>query len=436
MDLLTYIDKSPCSFYAVENICKILESKGYHRLQECESWNLQVGGKYFVTRNGSSLLAFRIPSADFRGFMIGAAHSESPSYKIKSNAEIWHNDYVQLAVEPYGGMIAESWLDRPLSAAGRLLVHSENKVISKLVNVEKDMLIIPNVAIHLTRSKGKDSKPLNPAVDMQPLYGLSSYGVDFLEEIAKAANVSKADILSFDLFLYNRMPASRWGSDGSFLSAPRIDDLVCVYACLTGFAEAENNMNSVPVLAVFDNEEVGSCTKQGACSTFLADTLKRINGAFGSDFEYCQRIADSFLVSADNGHALHPNHPEISDKNHAPVLNQGIIIKHNAAQHYCTDAVSDALFRLLCCEAEVPCQTYYNRADIRGGATLGNLSNSQVSLNGIDIGLAQLAMHSAYETVGAKDIEYLCKLMAVFFGKSFSEHNGEYSWESRPNEFQ
>ncbi len=428
MDLLTYIDKSPCSFYAVDNICSILTDKGYRRLREGESWDLQVGGKYFVTRNGSSLLAFRIPSRSFQSFMIGGAHSESPSYKVKINAETCRNDYVQLAVEPYGGMIAESWLDRPLSVAGRLLVRSENKVVSKLVNVEKDLLVIPNVAIHLTRNKNKEGKGLNPAVDMQPLYGVGGYGVDFFGEIAKAAGVGKADILSFDLFLYNRMPASRWGIDGSFLSAPRIDDLVCVYACLTGFTEAKDNEKSVPVLAVFDNEEVGSCTKQGACSTFLADTLKRINGAFGKDAEYCRRIANSFLVSADNGHALHPNHPELADKNHAPVLNGGIIIKHNAAQHYCTDGVSDALFRLLCHEAEVPCQTYYNRADIRGGSTLGNLSNSQVSLNGVDIGLAQLAMHSAYENVGTKDIERLCKVMALFFGKSFTEGCGEYSW--------
>lgn len=426
MDLLTYIDKSPCSFFAVENIKNTLLKQGYEYLQESESWHLKTGGKYFVTRNGSSLLAFRAPDADFSGFMIGAAHDESPAYKVKINAEIWHNDYVQLAVEPYGGMIAESWLDRPLSVAGRLLVREGGKVVSKLVNADKDMLIIPSVAIHLNR-KNAEGKTLNPAVDMLPLYGLAGYGVDFFAEIAAAGGVSKADILSFDLFLYNRMPARRWGQGGCFLSAPRIDDLVCVYAALTGFLGAESNKKSVPVLAVFDNEEVGSATKQGACSTFLADTLQRVNAAFGKEKDYCRRIANSFLVSADNGHALHPNHPELADKNHAPVLNGGIVIKHNAAQHYCTDGVSDAVFRLLCQEAEVPCQVYYNRADIRGGSTLGNLSNSQVSVNGVDIGLAQLAMHSAYETVGARDIERLCKVMGVFFGKSFSEENGVFS---------
>jgi aspartyl aminopeptidase len=422
MDLLTYINKSPCSFLAVENIKNILLEKGYEHLKENQNWNLRVGGKYFVTRNSSSLMAFRIPDSNFSGFAIGAAHDESPSYKVKFNAEIRNQDYVRLAVEPYGGMIAESWLDRPLSAAGRLIVKDGEKLVSKIVNIDKDLLIIPSVAIHLMH-KNKENKNLNPAVDMLPLYGMEGYGVDFLAEVADAAGVSKGDIVAFDLFLYNRMPAIRWGYEGCFLSAPRIDDLVCVYAAMTGFLSAETNFSSVPVLAIFDNEEVGSATKQGACSTFLADTLQRINFAFGKEKDYCRRIAGSFLISADNGHALHPNHPELSDSSHAPVLNGGIVIKHNAAQHYCTDGVSDAVFRLLCRDAHVPCQVYYNRADIKGGATLGNLSNTKVSLNSIDIGLAQLAMHSAFETVGARDVERLCKVMGVFFGKNFAEYD-------------
>lgn len=426
MDLLTYLEKSPCSFWAVENLRALLLEQEYEPLAESAHWHLRVGGKYVVTRNDSSLLAFRVPSKDFSGFMLGAAHDESPSYKVKREAELWGKEYVQVAVEPYGSMIPESWLDTPLSVAGRLLVREENGLAARLVNVDKDLLLIPRVAIHL-QNKTKESKPLNPAVDMQPLYRTAAYGVDFLAEVADAAGVGKQEILSFDLFLYNRAAGVLWGQEGCFLSAPRVDDLVGVYAAFTGFCRARENPASVPVLAVFDNEEVGSGTKQGACSTFLADTLRRISAAFGGEGEtHLRRLANSFLLSVDNGHALHPNHPELADKNHAPVLNGGVIIKQNAAQHYCTDGVSDAVVRLLCQEGDIPYQYYYNRADLRGGQTLGNLSNTQVSVNGADVGLAQLAMHSAFETVGARDVERLCKLLTIFYGKAFREENGSF----------
>ena len=428
MDILTFIEKSPCSFSAVENLKRCLREQGYSEIAENEPWDLAEGGKYFVTRNGSSLLAFRLPSYGFAGFMIGAAHDESPAYKVKWNSEIKNNGYVQLAVEPYGGMNAQSWLDRPLSVAGRVLFRHQERLVSRVINIDRDLLIIPSVAVHLNRKK-QEKESLNPAVDMLPLYGMDGDYVDFLELIAEECNVHPAVIEGFDLFLYNRMKGSRWGKDGAFVSAPRIDDLACVYSALLGFLQADTNLDSVPMLAVFDNEEVGSATKQGACSDFLQNILRRINLATGgTEEDYFRRIAGSFMVSADNGHALHPNHPELSDRNHAPIINGGIVIKHNAAQRYCTDGVSDGMFRILCDEAGVPYQLYCNRPDITGGSTLGNISNTRVSMNSIDVGLAQLAMHSTYETVGAKDLESMYKVLRLFFGKCFCEEHGTYNW--------
>lgn len=427
MSILDFIRQSPCNFLAVQTLTEILREQGYQQLCEGDRWGLQAGGKYFVTRNQSSLLAFRTPSADFKGYMIAAAHDESPSYKVKWNAEIAENSYIKLSVEPYGGMNAVSWLDRPLSVAGRVLVEEKGCLVSRLINIDRDLLLIPGVAVHLNRGK-ECSKP-NPAVDMLPLYAAGADHEDFLALVAAECGAEATAVKSFDLFLYNRMAGRLWGREDSLLSAPRLDDLACVYAALAGFLQAEENTKAVPMLAIFDNEEVGSGTKQGVCSTFLADTLERINYELGGNrLSYFRRVAGSFLVSADNGHALHPNHPELADKNHAPVLNGGIIIKHNAAQKYCTDAVSDGMFRLLCREAGVKYQLYCNRADIPGGSTLGNLSNSQVSLNSVDIGLPQLAMHSAYETVGTEDLQALAQALRVFFGKSFHEQDGCYHW--------
>lgn len=427
MDILDFIKQCPCNFLTVQTVQKVLSEQGYEQLSEGDGWDLRVGGKYFVTRNQSSLLAFRVPSADFAGYMIAAAHDESPSYKVKWNSEIAENGYVKLSVEPYGGMNAASWLDRPLSVAGRVLVAEGANLTSRFINIDRDLLLIPGVAVHLNRSK--ESGKLNPAVDMLPLYAVGGHHADFLDLVAAECGVAADAVKSFDLFLYNRMAGRLWGEGDSLLSAPRLDDLACVYAALVGFLRAEDNERSAPVLAIFDNEEVGSGTKQGACSTFLADTLERINYLLGGDREsYFRRVAGSFLISADNGHALHPNHPELADKNHAPILNGGIVIKHNAAQKYCTDGASDAMFRMLCDEAGVKYQLYCNRADIPGGSTLGNLSNAQVSLNSVDVGLAQLAMHSAYETMGAKDLQDLCRVLKVFFGKSFGEENGVYHW--------
>lgn len=418
-ELMSFLDKSPTAFHAISSIKKKLVASGYFELVESEKWELTEGGKYFVTRNDSSIIAFRVPSFNFIGFMIGAAHSDSPAFKVKENPEIVENGYVKLNVEGYGGMLMAPWLDRPLSVAGRVIVKSGNRYEVKLVNVDRDLLIIPNVAIHMNRDANKN-QPWNAQVDMLPILGSAdeTQGA-FMRIVAEAAEVNEDEIISHDLFVYARDKGKVWGGSDEYVSAPHLDDLQCVYGCLEGFLGA-NNSSSVPVLAVFDNEETGSLTKQGADSTLLEDVLKRISLSCGKNEEgYYRSVSSSFMVSADNAHALHPNRPEKADPVNRPAINKGIVIKFNAAQHYTTDAVSCAVYRDLCESNDIPVQVFTNRSDSRGGSTLGNVSNAHVSLNTVDIGLAQLAMHSCYETAGAKDTKHLIDAMTIFYSKTF-----------------
>lgn len=418
-ELMSFLDKSPTAFHAISSIKKKLVASGYSELVESEKWELTEGGKYFVTRNDSSIIAFRVPSSNFAGFMIGAAHSDSPAFKVKENPEIVENGYVKLNVEGYGGMLMAPWLDRPLSVAGRVIVKSGNRYEVKLVNVDRDLLIIPNVAIHMNRDANKN-QPWNAQVDMLPILGSADETKGaFMRIVAEAAEVNEDEIISHDLFVYARDKGKVWGGSDEYVSAPHLDDLQCAYGCLEGFLGA-NNSSSVPVLAVFDNEETGSLTKQGADSTLLEDVLKRISLSCSKDEEgYYRAVSSSFMVSADNAHALHPNHPEKADPVNRPAINKGIVIKFNAAQHYTTDAVSCAVYRDLCESNDIPVQVFTNRSDSRGGSTLGNVSNAHVSLNTVDIGLAQLAMHSCYETAGAKDTKHLIDAMTIFYSKTF-----------------
>ena len=323
--------------------------------------------------------------------------------------------YVKLNCEKYGGMILSTWLDRPLSVAGRVIVKENGEFVSRLVNVDKDLLMIPNVAIHMNRDMNKGVE-YNPQTDMLPLYAGIEKKDSFMEEIAKAAGVEKEEILGSDLFLYVRDKGRVFGAGGEFICAPRLDDLECAFALTKGIINAENPEAYGNLAVVFDNEEVGSGTKQGADSTFLSDILHRMKEALGkTDSWLCQRIAKSFMISADNGHAVHPNHPEKADPTNRPYLNGGIVIKYHGSQKYTTDGFSSAVMEDICKEAGVPCQKYANRSDIAGGSTLGNISTAHVSVDTVDIGLAQLAMHSAYETAGAKDVDYLVKALEVFF---------------------
>ena len=418
-ELISFLDKSPTAFHVVASIKKKLVANGYSELAESEKWELTEGGKYFVTRNDSSIIAFRVPSFNFAGFMISAAHSDSPAFKVKENPEIVENGYVKLNVEGYGGMLMAPWLDRPLSVAGRVIVKSNNRYEVKLVNVDRDLLIIPNVAIHMNHDANKN-QTWNAQVDMLPILGSADETKDtFMRIVAEAAEVNEDEIISHDLFVYARDKGKVWGGSDEYVSAPHLDDLQCVYGCLEGFLGG-NPSSSVPVLAVFDNEETGSLTKQGADSTLLEDVLKRISLYCGKNEEgYYRSVSSSFMVSADNAHALHPNHPEKADPVNRPAINKGIVIKFNAAQHYTTDAVSCAVYRDLCESNDIPVQVFTNRSDSRGGSTLGNVSNAHVSLNTVDIGLAQLAMHSCYETAGAKDTKYLIDAMTIFYSKTF-----------------
>ena len=404
--LFDFIAHCPTAFHTAATVCEALTAAGYTRLAESDAWTLEAGRGYFVSRGASSVIAFRAPEA-FGGFVIAAAHGDSPAPKIKENADLKSADYTELSVEPYGGMIFSTWFDRPLSVAGRVIVRTEGGIAARLCDLGVPAAVIPNVAIHMNRTMNDGTK-LNAVVDLLPLYG----GADAEPLRARGAallGVAADDILSADLFVYNPQAGVEWNG---YISAPRLDDLQCVYAALHGFLDAGCGA-AAKVLAVFDNEEVGSRTQQGAASTFLCDVLRRVSAAFGRDYDAA--VAGSLMLSCDNAHAIHPNHPEYADKNHQVRMNGGVVIKYNANRNYATDAWSAALFRVICTRAGVPVQLYANRADMPGGSTLGNIANTQVSLPTVDIGAAQLAMHSAYETAGAADTAYLYRAIKQAF---------------------
>lgn len=413
--LLSFIEKSPTAFHAIENMKEILVKEGFQELQEGEHWELVFGGSYFVTRNSSSLIAFSVPSGKVSGFRVMASHSDSPTFKVKENPELHvENQYVKLNVEKYGGMLMGPWFDRPLSIAGRIVFAKDGDLYEKLVNIDRDLLMIPSLAIHMNREVN-EKMSLNAQKDILPLYSMEETGISVLDIIAKEAGLSKEDILGHDLFLYSRVPGSIWGADQEFISSGRLDDLQCAYASLTGFLRAKREKN-ICLHCVLDNEEVGSTTRQGAASTFLENTLCRIYESLGfTKEEYLQSFAKSFMVSADNAHAVHPNYTDKTDPGNRPYLNGGIVIKYNANQKYCTDAVSAARFKQICKKADVPYQTFTNRSDMAGGSTLGNIANTKVAVSTVDIGLPQLAMHSPYETAGIKDTLYLCKAAEILF---------------------
>ena len=413
--MLDFIDASPTCFHVVDNLKKELVKNGYVELSEKEEWNLKAKGKYFVTRNDSSIISFRIPKKDFKGFYMIASHSDSPSFKIKENPEMEAaGAYVKLNVERYGGMLCAPWFDRPLSVAGRVFVKGKKGIESRLVNVDRDLVMLPSLAIHMNR-EANDGYKYNAQTDMLPIFGDEASKDSFFDVIAKSAGVKKDDILSHDLFLYNRVKWTTWGANNEYISCSRLDDQECVYSSFDGFLKGKEK-ETVPVHCVFDNEEVGSGTKQGAASTFLKATLVRINECLGRTTEqYYTALANSFMVSADNAHAVHPNHIEKADPVNRPVMNKGIVIKYNANQKYTTDAFSAAFFKNVCEKAKVPYQTFTNRSDTVGGSTLGNISTTQVAVDTVDIGLAQLAMHSPYESAGAKDPEYLAKASKEFY---------------------
>lgn len=425
MELAEFIKASPTPFHAVARIAQMLEENGFCKLTEGSVWNVEPGKQYYVIRNNSSIIALKTGTElKEYGFNVTASHSDSPTFKIKENAEIEvKKKYTKLNTEGYGGMLCATWFDRPLSVAGRAVVKKGNALETQLVNINRDLVMIPSLAIHMNRD-ANDGHVYNKQSDMLPLFGGRVLEKGSLKELIASELGTKAeDIYGTDLFLYNRMQPSVWGADNEFFSGPQLDDLQCAYASLQGFLQGENK-KSINVYACFDNEEVGSGTKQGAASTFLYDTLWRVNQALGKrEEEFHRALAGSFLLSCDNAHAVHPNYPDKTDEGNCVYMNDGIVVKSHAGQKYTSDAVSIAVFRALCERSEVPIQFFANRSDMAGGSTLGNIAMSQVSMNAVDIGLPQLAMHSSYETAGVKDTCYLIRAARELYNSHIMVEN-------------
>lgn len=422
-ELLQFIEKSPSTYHVIENVRARLRAAGYEELAENARWNVKHGGKYFLTRGGTSCIAFRVPEGSARGFMLTASHSDSPSFKIKENPERVSGAYLQLSTEKYGGMLMAPWFDRPLSVAGRVLVDGESGIETRLVNIDRDLLVIPNLAIHMNRA-ANDGVKLLPNVDTLPLLGAASEKGAFLTLVAENANCREEDILGHDLTLYVRQPGVIFGANEEFLASAKLDDLACVFASLEGFLGAKEAA-CIPVLCVFDNEEVGSATRQGAASTMLRDTLKRVTESLGMTAGHLSRMLDeSFLLSCDNAHAQHPNHPEYSDSGNCPQLNEGVVLKFNANQRYATSGVAAAIYRKLCRKASARVQVYANRSDLPGGSTLGSIASTLVPVEMADIGLAQLAMHSCFETAGVSDLLDLVNICRTLFESGLEKSNG------------
>lgn len=421
--LLDYIAASPTAFHAVDTAAKALREAGYTALDMARDWALAAGGKYYVTVNGTTLLAFRLSAGQPTGFMVTASHSDSPTFKIKPGFTRHSGDYVQLNTERYGGAINASWFDRPLGVAGRVLLSDvEGRISARLVYPDRDLAIIPSVAPHLN-SEANNGFKVNLNVDAFPLLAQAHDPDALMQQLLGSGD--GGEVVGHDLYLVCRDRGAQVGTQGQFLCAPRLDDLACAFGCLEGFLQAGEN-DAVNVYALFDNEEVGSATRQGAGSTLLATVLQRIANSCGCD--YARLLPQSFLVSADNAHAIHPNHPELSDPHNAPVLNGGLVIKYNANQRYTTDGVSAALFTQLCRAADVPLQRYANRSDLPGGSTLGSIATTKVPMRAVDIGLGQLAMHSCYETMGSADYAHLVRAMTAFYSHSLNLRGESWQW--------
>lgn len=426
--LLSFLDASPVNFLAVKNIADMLEAGGFRRLNPALPIGMvNAGDRFFVTKNDSSIFAFRIgakPLADV-GFHMICAHADSPTFRIKPNAEmLCEGGLVKLNTEVYGGPIMSTWFDRPLTLAGRVIVRSQDVMQPQtmLLHIKRPLLQISNLAIHFNRqvndgvklSKQKDVLPLLGQINSQLEAGNLLMNV-IVEELNKQRPIQQEDILDFDLYLADTAPACTFGVHNEFISAGRLDDLSMCFAGLEAMLAAHDT-DTTQVLAIFDNEETGSQTKQGAGSPFLSYMLKRIALAQSQTEEaYYQAVERAFMISADNAHAWHPNYAEKYDPTNHPMLGGGPVIKFNAAQKYASDAASAAVFAGLCAKAGVPCQRFVNHSDVAGGSTLGNILASSIPLRGVDMGNAILAMHSCRETGSVRDHEYCVKVFTEFF---------------------
>ncbi|MGM9803581.1 MAG: M18 family aminopeptidase [Muribaculaceae bacterium] len=421
--LLQFMDASVCNFYAVDTIKRMLNENGYCEKRLDEPVTYCPGEKFFVTKNHSAIFAVKVGKKPVNetGFKIITAHSDSPCFRIKPNAEMLSSDgLLRLNTEVYGGPILYTWFDRPLSLAGRVILRGESalKPETRLLRFNKPMLMIPHLAIHFNRGVN-EGNPLSKQKDMLPIVArindaLAEGGL-LLNAIAKELNVEKEHILDFDLFLYNTQPATLAGINEEFIMSGRLDDLSMAHAAITAIIESTDD-DSTCISAIFDNEETGSGTKQGAHSPVLSSLMQRLTYAQGLDYDgFCQAVNKSFLISADNAHAFHPNYPEKYDPSNHPALGGGPVIKINANCKYMTDAHSSAIFKSLCAEANVPVQYFVNHSDVAGGSTLGNIFTGQLDIEGVDVGNPILAMHSCCETASASDHINMIKAFVQFF---------------------
>lgn len=410
-ELLTFINKAHTSYQAVEEAKKILLDNNFVELDFVNPWKLEKGKKYFIVKNESSIIAFTLGSSlKDASFQIVASHNDSPMLKIKPNGVITQNDYTKFNTEIYGGPIFATWMDRPLGIAGRVVVKEKGNIVSKNVSF-KTTSIIPNLAIHLNREMNSNYS-LNPQVDM---LGLLSQGSSTINDLIKQ-ELGDVDVIDYDLFLYNKEEGCLAGMNNEFILSPRLDDLECYFTSLNAFLNS-NNIDNINMWVGFNHEEVGSRSNNAAGSTFLIDIMNKILKELNLENNTLEIMNRSMIVSADNAHAIHPNHPEKSDPTNNVKLNNGVVIKYNSNLSYTSDALSSSIFKVLCEEANVPYQVYTNRSDLRGGGTLGSILLSSVSVMSVDIGLAQLAMHSTYETAGIKDLEYMLNALKMFYSK-------------------
>lgn len=426
--LLSFLDASPVNFLAVKNLTEELQQHGYHRIDTTEALGtVKAGDKFFVTKNDSSIYAFQIgrkPLAE-TGFHMICAHCDSPTFRIKPHAEIdCEGGIVKLNTEVYGGPIMSTWFDRPLTLAGRVIVKGKDVMTptTLLLHVKRPLLQISNLAIHFNRQVN-DGVKLSRQKDVLPILGIINDELEkgnllmniILEELNKQQTVTREDILDFDLYLADATPACTFGAHNELISSGRLDDLSMCFAGLEALL-ASQPTDTTQVLAIFDNEETGSQTKQGAGSPFLSYMLKRIALAQGGTEEaYYQAVERAFMISADNAHAWHPNYSEKYDPTNHPMLGGGPVIKFNAAQKYASDAYSASVFAGLCKKAGVPCQRFVNHSDVAGGSTLGNILASSIPLRGVDMGNAILAMHSCRETGSTADHEFCVKVFTQFY---------------------
>lgn len=424
--LLDFLDQSPVNFLAAHHIAHRLEEAGYRHVDPREPLGkVETGDKLYVTKNDSSVYAFhigRLPMAE-AGFHMICAHCDSPTFRIKPNAEmLCEGGIVKLNTEVYGGPIMSTWFDRPLTIAGRVITRGEDALSphTLLLHVKRPLLQISNLAIHFNRQVN-DGVKLSRQKDVLPILGIVTDELErgnlLMNIIRSELHISQEDILDFDLYLADATPACTFGCHDEFISSGRLDDLSMCYAGLEAMT-ATSTTDATKVLAIFDNEETGSQTKQGAASPFLSMMLKRIAlMQSGSEEAFCQAVERAFMVSADNAHAWHPNYSEKYDPTNHPVLGGGPVIKFNAAQKYASDAVSAAVFAELCRKAGVPCQRFVNHSDVAGGSTLGNILASSIPLRGVDMGNAILAMHSCRETGSTADHLYCVRAFTQFFSE-------------------